>query len=60
MRMASWETVCESCANCRYIPAKTNAPPEDCYPAEEWCEEDSENFGTADGCYHYEERCERP
>ena len=58
MRMASWETVCSSCAFCRYTPAKTNAPPEDCYPAEEWCDEDSENFGTSDGCYHYEERYE--
>jgi hypothetical protein len=58
MRMASWETVCESCANCRYIPGRTNAPPEDCYPPEEYCEEDSDNFGTTDGCYRYEERCE--
>ena len=56
MRMASWETVCSSCVNCCYTPAKTNAPPEDCYPAEEWCYEDSDNFGTMDGCYHYEER----
>lgn len=47
-------SVCENCKFRCYTPAKTNAPPEDCYPAEEWCEEDSDNFMTDDGCYKYE------
>jgi len=45
---------CIHCVHAHYIPAKTNADPDDCYPAEDWCEEDSENYGTEDGCRWYE------
>ena len=45
---------CLECIHAKYTPAKTNAPPEDCYPAEDWCEEDSDNYGTEDGCRYYE------
>ena len=41
---------CQECIHAKYLPAKINAPAEDCYPAEDWCEEDSENSGTHDGC----------
>lgn len=45
---------CLHCIHAHYIPAKINAPAEDCYPAEDWCEEDSDNYGTEDGCRWYE------
>ena len=46
---------CLQCIHRQYIPAKTNAPAEDCYPAEDWCEEDSDNYGTEDGCKYFEQ-----
>ena len=49
------ESCCYHCIHYKYLPAKTNAPAEDSYPAEDWCEEDSDNFGTEDGCRNYEE-----
>ena len=48
------DSCCDDCIHNMYIPAKTNAPAEDCYPAEAWCEEDSDNYGTKDGCKYYE------
>lgn len=47
---------CDECVHCKRLPAKINADPEDCYPAEDWCDEDSENYGTPDGCRYFEER----
>lgn len=49
-------TCCVKCIYYRHIDGVTNADPDDCYPPEEWCEEDSDNFGTEDGCRNYEER----
>lgn len=56
--MYETESCCDMCVHCKRLPAKINAPPEDCYPAEDWCEEDSENYGTRDGCRRFIERNE--
>lgn len=51
----SGESICDDCIYRVYIKGKTNGPPEDCYPDEEYCEEESENFQTEDGCYRFQE-----
>lgn len=52
--MWSDDTCCVSCVHYRHLDAKTNADPDDCYPAEDWCAIDSVNFGAEDGCRWYE------
>lgn len=44
---------CLECIHAQHIPAKLY-PPDDASPAEDWCEEDSDNYGTEDGCRYYE------
>ena len=48
------DSICLSCKHYYYLPAQISGPVEACYPAESECTEDSDNFGTDDGCYHYE------
>jgi len=52
------DSVCYSCVYRMYTPAHISADPSDDYPEEDWCEEDSSNFQTRDGCYQYEPRSE--
>lgn len=51
MNKTSW---CEECRHCIVIPAKITVDPYDSSPEEIYCEEDSENFFTLDGCRHFE------
>lgn len=46
---------CMTCRHCRYEPEKITADPIDSHPAEVWCEEEMESFGTLEGCYMYEQ-----
>lgn len=48
------DSCCLECLHCRYIPAKIAIDPADSYPSEDWCEEESENYGTKDGCRWFE------
>lgn len=52
------DSICNECVSRRYIPERIAIDPADSYPAEEWCEEDSDNFGTEDGCFRFERRRE--
>jgi len=46
-------SICEECSNyCRKNVIITGINTGE--PAEEWCEEDSENFMTDDGCYQFD------
>lgn len=50
------DSVCNECVSRCYIPERIAIDPADSYPAEEWCEEDSNNFQTEDGCYRFSRR----
>lgn len=50
------DSCCYECVHCKYLPAKINCEADDAYPAEDWCEEDSDNYGTTDGCRYFEQR----
>lgn len=41
-------SICCECRWSKYIAQSYDSP------AEDWCEQESENYGTQDGCYHYE------
>ena len=46
---------CDECRHCKGRGAKITADPYDSDPGYCYCEEDSENFGTLDGCRYFEE-----
>lgn len=48
-------SACMTCKNRHYEAARITADPYYSSPEEEWCEEDSDNFGSEDGCKYYEE-----
>ena len=45
-----YESVCGRCTHCKHTPETRWEPEED------WCTEQSDNYGTEDGCYRFEER----
>lgn len=51
MKRKSW---CEECRHCIDIAPKITVDPYDSDPGEIYCEEDSENFFTPDGCRYFE------
>lgn len=48
------DSVCEICVNKCYRKGKVRGIM-DADPDEEWCCFDSNNFGSEDGCYHFEQ-----
>ena len=48
-------SVCLDCVNYCHVAAKIHIDPYFDEPPETWCEENSENFLTDDGCWLYEE-----
>ena len=50
------ESICYHCIFYGYDRGCLRGPMEVCYPPEDWCEAQSENFFTEDGCCRFEER----
>ena len=48
-------SACDECLHRIFIKGRYYGPPEDCYPDDEYCDEDSDNFMTEDGCWRWEE-----
>lgn len=53
-RRMTMNTICYSCIYCTKVEPHLNRPMEDCDDGDCWCDKDSENFQTEDGCYQYE------
>lgn len=53
--MSGLFSICYSCKFCKYIPANKGNIPDNWSPEESWCEIESDNFETEDGCYNYRE-----
>ena len=49
------DSKCYECLHRIFIRGRSYGAMEDCYPDEEYCEEESENFLTEDGCWRWEE-----
>lgn len=49
------KSICQNCRYCINHSARCGIDPYYDDPPELYCEEDSENFCTEDGCYRYEE-----
>ena len=50
------ESICYRCIYYGCDKGCLSGPMEECYPPENWCEAQSENFLTEEGCYRYEEK----
>lgn len=50
------ESICYRCIFYGCDKGCLSGPMEECYPPENWCEAQSENFLTEEGCYKYEEK----